>query len=1208
MMISLQRRLFLIPFILFLANCAIAQTWPFLASENQLASAVSNYTSITVADVTKDSSFFVSVPHVAFTESGIAKVKRYINGVWENVGGNVSDGSTSYTYLFSDENGKLYINYVDVTNGNKLAVKTFNEDLGVWQPLGANSANLYLSTGSIVNSTNSGYNSSRNSWMAFDANLDPFVVFAEFGTGVPYVKKYNGTSWELVGGAAVSADRAAGVGIAFNPTTNTPFIAYTNGTGSTGTLKVYSLASNVWSPVAIPTANITITSGTYPSINGTAAGSISGIRHTSIAFDSENNLNIAFFNFANGSKATVIKYNPSTAVWSVSGTLSTRDVYSVSLIKGGNGNLYASFIDAYSSTARNIARVRELVSGSTSWSELIDSTATVGITEPANNIWVAVSSTGEKYVTYTKANSTSIATPVVRYYFKYIPPPVVPVPDVVVTTPKQMEYLNRGVVASRINTSQVLVSWRLLGTDPSGISFNVYSSGTKLNSSPITGSTNYLDNSNSRFTYTVKSILNGVESSEESSVGVWGNNFLRIPLQQPPGGTTPDKVAYTFTANDASVGDVDGDGEYEIFLKWQPTNESSNSGTHPTGNTIIDCYKLNGTRLWRIDLGINIISGPHYTQFMVYDFDGDGKAEMACKTADGSVDGTGVIIGNPAADYRDQYGRVLTGPEFLTMFNGLTGKAMSTVNYIPARGTVSDWGDSYGNRVDRFVAAVAYLDGQKPSLIMGRGYYTRLVRAAWDFTGGQLKHRWTFDSKDAGNSAYNSMGNHQMSVADVDGDGKQEIFNGSSAINDNGKGLWTDGKGHGDALHITDMDPSTPELEEWMCLESPSQYTPYGLRMRNAKTGETLWGIATTGDVGRAMAADIDPNYPGYEVWGSAGGNVYTNKGVAISTRVPTYNFGIWWDGDLSRELLDKNVIDKWNSNTKSSGRLYTIYNAVPVSSNNSTKATPCLSADILGDWREEVLFRSYDNQNLYLITTQYPTDKRIPTLMHDPQYRVAIAWQNSAYNQPPYPSFFLGTDMATPPTSNIYTVGGPVLPIKLVSFKAKANTDKVLLNWSTASESNNRLFTIERSSDGINFQEIAKVNGAGNSNAILNYALVDHSPFIGINYYRLRQTDYDGKSTLSEIQAVNILQGLALLTISPNPVNHEVRLGFNMETNSLNFILMSADGKVVLKTSGNLNEINAVLNNALDSLTPGIYAVKIIHNDKVFTQKLIKN
>jgi hypothetical protein len=503
------------------------------------------------------------------------------------------------------------------------------------------------------------------------------------------------------------------------------------------------------------------------------------------------------------------------------------------------------------------------------------------------------------------------------------------------------------------------------------------------------------------------------------------NDHLSILLQMPPGGTLPDGRTYTYTANDCSVGDVDGDGTYEVILKWDPTIVNDNAGGY-SGKQIFDCYKLDGTRLWRIDLGYNVNSGPHYNQFMVYDFDGDGKAEMILKTADGTMDGTGVVIGNPTVDYRNTSGWVQQGPEFLTVFNGLTGAAMSTITYQPARDNVSDWGDNYGNRQDRFVSAVAYLDGARPSLIVGRGYYNRLVRAAYNWRDGQLTMLWKFDSKDPTHpeyNAYSGQGNHQMTIGDVDGDGKDEIINGSSVINDDGKPLWTFRLGHGDALHMTDMELDRPGQEIWINLESPGDYNGMGLRQYDAKTGQTNWGIATTGDIGRSMAADIDPNYKGYEMWGSSGGNVYDSKGNSISTSVPTYNFGIWWDGDLGRELADKNIIDKWNPTTKSSGRLFTIYNDYPVTSNNSSKSTPCLQADILGDWREETILRKSDNTELVIFTTDTPTTYRIRTLMHDPQYRVAVAWQNSAYNQPPNPSFYIGYDMAiNPTTGNVVT------------------------------------------------------------------------------------------------------------------------------------------------------------------------------------------
>jgi len=603
------------------------------------------------------------------------------------------------------------------------------------------------------------------------------------------------------------------------------------------------------------------------------------------------------------------------------------------------------------------------------------------------------------------------------------------IPDAVVTTPKQVEFLNRGVVALRRSGNEVFISWRLLGNDPSDIAFNIYRDNVKLNATPITASTNYVDAISTNGTYAVKAVIEGVEGIASTPVSVWANNQLSIPLQIPAGGTTPDGQVYTYTANDASVGDVDGDGEYEIFLKWEPTVKNDNAGGY-SGKQIFDCYKLNGTRLWRIDLGINVNAGPHYNNFMVYDFDGDGKAEIILKTADGTIDGVGAVIGNATVDYRNAWGWVQQGPEFLTVFNGLTGAAMQSVAYQPARANTSDWGDNYGNRQDRFVSAVAYLDGARPSLIEGRGYYNKLVRAAYDWRNGQLTLRWIFDSKDPtdlNNNAYSSQGNHQMTIGDVDGDGKDEIINGSSAINDNGKRLWTYGQGHGDALHMSDMDPDRPGQEIWQCLESEGQYSPFGIRLNDAKTGAMIFGAVTTGDVGRALAADIDPAHRGYEMWSSSG-NLYNVQKGQIGTSKPTggsqaVNGAVWWDGDLGRELLDGTILDKWNPATQSLNRLFTIHNSAPVASNNGTKKNPALTADILGDWREEILLRRADNTALILFTTNISTDKRIHTLMHDPQYRTAVAWQNSSYNQPPHPSFFLGYGMAEPPTPNIQVV-----------------------------------------------------------------------------------------------------------------------------------------------------------------------------------------
>ncbi|OMD86150.1 rhamnogalacturonan lyase [Paenibacillus odorifer] len=582
---------------------------------------------------------------------------------------------------------------------------------------------------------------------------------------------------------------------------------------------------------------------------------------------------------------------------------------------------------------------------------------------------------------------------------------------------RQAEKLNRGLVAVKVS-SGVFVSWRLLGTEELSVSFNLYRNGTKVNVTPITDSTNYQDNAGiTSSSYTVRAIVGGIEQSDSPAANVWANNYLDVPIQIPAGGTTPDGVSYTYSANDASVGDLDGDGEYEIVLKWDPSNSKDNSQSGYTGNVYLDAYKLNGTRLWRIDLGKNIRAGAHYTQFLVYDFNGDGKAEVVCKTADGTVDGVGVTLGNTSADYRNSSGYILTGPEYLSVFSGQTGKALTTIDYVPARGTVSSWGDNYGNRVDRFLAGVAYLDGVHPSIIMARGYYTRTVVVAFDWNGSALTRKWTFDSNSSTNAGTAGQGNHSLSVADVDNDGKDEIIYGALTIDNNGATLYNTGLGHGDALHVGDLNPNRPGLEVFKVMENTS--SPYGAAVWDAANGTVLWGVYTGKDTGRGMAADIDPNYPGEEVW-AHGVGLYSITGTKISSSMPSVNFGIWWDGDLSRELLDGVKIDKWNPASNSVTNLLT---GASVASNNSTKATPSLQADLLGDWREEAIWRKSDNSALRIYTTTNITTNKIYTLMHDPVYRLSIAWQNTAYNQPPHTGFFLGNGMATVSKPNIYVV-----------------------------------------------------------------------------------------------------------------------------------------------------------------------------------------
>lgn len=581
---------------------------------------------------------------------------------------------------------------------------------------------------------------------------------------------------------------------------------------------------------------------------------------------------------------------------------------------------------------------------------------------------------------------------------------------------RQLESLNRGLVAVKTE-SGVFISWRLLGTENASVSFNVYRNGQKLNASPIASSTNYLDKGGSTSAvYQVKAVVNGTEQAASEKAAVWGKQYHSVPLRKPAGGQTPKGESYTYSANDASAGDVDGDGEYELILKWDPSNSKDNSQDGFTGEVFIDAYKLDGTLLWRIGLGKNIRAGAHYTQFMVYDLDGDGKAEVAMKTADGTKDGTGKVIGDANADYRNEQGRILSGPEYVTVFKGDTGKELVTAKFEPARGNVSDWGDSYGNRVDRFLAGVAYLDGQRPSLIMTRGYYAKTMLVAYNFRDGKLSKLWTFDSTKSGNETFAGQGNHNLSIADVDNDGKDEIIYGSMAVDHDGKGLYSTGLGHGDALHAGDLDLSRPGLEVFQVHEDKN--SPYGLSFRDAATGKIIWGVHAVKDVGRGMAADIDPRYPGQEVW--ANGSLYTAKGVKIGSTVPSStNFGIWWDGDLLREQLDSNRIDKWDYQN---GVSKTLLTASGAASNNSTKATPSLQADLLGDWREEAVWRNEDSSELRIYTTRDITEHRVYTLMHDSVYRLGIAWQNVAYNQPPHTSFFLGNGMASPEKPNMYT------------------------------------------------------------------------------------------------------------------------------------------------------------------------------------------
>ena len=625
------------------------------------------------------------------------------------------------------------------------------------------------------------------------------------------------------------------------------------------------------------------------------------------------------------------------------------------------------------------------------------------------------------------------------------------------------ERLDRGVVAIR-NGEKVFVSWRTLASDGTGQPFDLYRNGVKLNDLPLTkGGTFYIDDQP----------LQGDATYEVRGGGKNGTYLLRadapqgylpVKLQKPANGVTPDGQTYTYSANDASVADVDGDGQYEIILKWDPSNAHDNAHDGFTGPTLFDCYKILPQKnteehglLWRINMGINIRSGAHYVPFIVYDLDGDGKAEFIVRTADGTRDSKGNVVGDSTADYRHRApenaqlptpeqewtkynkperpktGRILTGPEYITVFNGLTGEMMDSKPYIPERGNLQDWGDNYANRSDRMLAGVGYLDGQHASAIFCRGYYTRTVIAAWDWDGRELKPHWVFDTNQEGTgkdgkpqSTYAGQGNHNLRVADVDGDGCDEITYGSMCVDHDGQGLYNTGMGHGDAIHLMAFDPQSKELQVWDCHENRRD----GSDFRNARTGEVIFQIPSKSDVGRAMAADIDPTNPGVEMWSTDSHGIRNIKGEVLNDaqdpddpqhqqhlrmggRRLSINFGIWWDGDLLRELLDHETVSKYDWQQKT---VVDIVKFEGVRFNNGTKSNPCLCADILGDWREEVIARMPDSSELRIFVSPIPTDYRINCLMEDIPYRLSTAAQNVGYNQPSEPGFYLGPDETVNP------------------------------------------------------------------------------------------------------------------------------------------------------------------------------------------------
>ena len=633
---------------------------------------------------------------------------------------------------------------------------------------------------------------------------------------------------------------------------------------------------------------------------------------------------------------------------------------------------------------------------------------------------------------------------------------------------RQMERLTRGVLVSNVG-SGVLVSWRLLGTESPDTEFILYRDGEKIATIAKNAGTNYLDkNGKTTSTYAVAAVVGGKEGTKQGvsvvldkTVSNSGKSFpyKTLKLEVPASQKMPDGETCTYTPNDMSAADLDGDGEYELILKWDPSNAHDNSQTGYTGTVFIDAYKLDGTRLWRIDLGKNIRAGAHYTQFQVFDYDGDGKAEMIVKTADGTIDGTGKAIGDKSKDYRDANGLVLQGPEYLTVFRGADGAAITTITYTPSRDINQHvkgkngkgyWGDNYGNRCERYIAATGYLDGVHPSAIFIRGYYSSSYVVAYDFDGKELKQRWYHKSEDPGKGLY-EQGNHNITVGDIDGDGYDEIVFGGATLNHDGTLRFSTQLGHGDAGHLGDLDPDHPGLEFWDVHEhTDAQYTE---EMRGSD-GKVYWGTPQPNpgvDNGRGMAADIDSEYRGYEVWSAKGGGMKTATGKSIGSPSVSTNFRIYFDGDVYDELLDGAYLTKFNSSSKKSEVYFDGSKALGAAGCNGTKNTPSLVADLFGDWREELVVRSEsDPTTMYIISTPVTSEHRVYTLMHDATYRVSIAWQNTAYNQPPHVGYYLPDMVKSLKQPSVFLAGEEPAPADTTPV---VNNGKSELDASTPKE-----------------------------------------------------------------------------------------------------------------------------------------------------------
>lgn len=581
------------------------------------------------------------------------------------------------------------------------------------------------------------------------------------------------------------------------------------------------------------------------------------------------------------------------------------------------------------------------------------------------------------------------------------------------------------------NTGKLLLSWRMFLEDTKETAFDLYINKEgrmeKLNDAPIVNTTCF--QVPERFTTGTSDLTFSLcYSGEEDAIDTYTMPrrqfeeklpYTSIYIEETASDSRINDVA-EYIINDAAVGDLDGDGVCEIILSRNAYGYEE--GKVPRSPLIMEAYRLDGTFMWRVVWGNNIPAS-NSIAMIVADFTGNGAAEVAIRSSEGTIFGDGTTIGDTNGDGRTEYALPdaynSEAPEFISILDGLTGAEIARAPYIPIV-TSEYWGDNYFKRANSLrLCASKLLPGDRFQIVACRGIYARMELEAWEYVPGEseLSRVWKFTTDDYPD--YIGQGNHQLAVADVDGDGFDEITYGASCIDHDGTGLYSTELGHGDMLHVGKFIKDREGLQCFQCFETGKTR----VALRDASTGEILWSLVgeEDNDEGRCLISDIDPDNTGYEAW-AYDREMYDAEGNALGTLAPYTNFPIWWTGSLNRQLFDRMTIEKF-SRTDTKTRVFNMHR-YDAACHNSTKSNACFIGDITGDWREEIVIAkkhptAVENNRelpgsteLMIFTTWHPTEYRFPYLMSDAVYYRGTIHQHVGYNTPVHLGYYFGSDM----------------------------------------------------------------------------------------------------------------------------------------------------------------------------------------------------